>query len=170
MPRAANATALEVDDDDRFQRREWRIQRVSWLVLGLVLLAALLGAFGGGPLAHATAGASGIPAVLDYDRFLRFASPTELRLILDPSAIRPDGVAHVWLPHRYLDRVDVRRVTPEPQRVTGGASGVMYEFLLTPGQAGVISMVVQPERAGMLAGQIVLADRRGLTFRQFVYP
>lgn len=170
MARAADASGLQVGDDERFQRREWKVQRVGWAVLVLVLLAGLLGAFGGGVVAHATASSAGVPAVLDYERFVRFAAPTELRVVLDPSAIRPDGAAHLWLPHRYLDHVDVERVRPEPQRVTGGASGVIYEFLLTPGQAGVISLVVRPDRAGVLTGQLVLADRRGLTFRQFVYP
>jgi hypothetical protein len=170
MARAADASGLQVGDDERFQRREWKIQRVAWVVLGLVLLGGLLGAFGGGVAAHATASSAGVPAVLDYDRLVRFSAPTELRVVLDPTAIRPDGVAHLWLPHRYLRHVEVDRVTPEPQRVIGGASGVIYEFVLTPGQAGIISVVVRPTRAGVLAGQLVLADRRGLSFRQFVYP
>ena len=134
------------------------------------LLAGLLGLFGGGPLAHATARAGGVPVSLDYDRFIRFGSPNELRLTLDPSAIGGDGAARLWLPHRYLDRVEIDRITPEPENTSGGATGVMYEFLVTPGQPAVISMMVKAEHAGPLQGEVLLPDRRGVTFSQFVYP
>ena len=170
MARTAQPPELEVDRDERFQRREWRIQRISWVLVTLIIVAGLLGAFGGGPLAHATASASGVPIRLDYDRTVRYEVPSELRIILDPSAIRPDGVTQLWLPHRYLDHVAIEQVTPQPVRTIGGASGALYEFHLTPGQAAVVSFTVKPRRAGMIDGQLVLPDRRGLSFRQFVFP
>ncbi|HVF07519.1 MAG TPA: hypothetical protein VNC60_02985, partial [Actinomycetota bacterium] len=93
MPRAAQATGLEVDRDEQFQRREWLVQRISWGMLTGVIILGLLGGFGGGPLAHATASDTGVPIRLDYDRMVRLGAISHLRLVLDPTAIRPDGIA-----------------------------------------------------------------------------
>src|SRR3712207_4138009 len=41
---------LEVAEDLTFQRREWAAQRVGWVLLALVIAAALAGLLGRGPL------------------------------------------------------------------------------------------------------------------------
>src|SRR5690606_26776772 len=48
----------------RHHRAAWRLERVAWGVMALLLLATLLGAFGGGPLSHARSSAG--PASLEY--------------------------------------------------------------------------------------------------------
>ena len=52
---------LELNQDLAFQYREWAVQRGSRWVLAVFVIAAALGAFGGGPLTHARAGAPGSP-------------------------------------------------------------------------------------------------------------
>lgn len=47
---------LEISQDLEFQKRSWTIQRVGWVVIALLILAGLLGVFGKGIAADATAG------------------------------------------------------------------------------------------------------------------
>jgi hypothetical protein len=53
------------------QRREWRVDRVGWVVMGLILVAGLLGVWGGGLLGSVTATGSDGRVLVDYDRFVR---------------------------------------------------------------------------------------------------
>lgn len=42
--------ALEIEEDLRLQHRLWTAERVGWLMVGVLVLAALAGLFGTGPL------------------------------------------------------------------------------------------------------------------------
>ena len=68
---------LELHQDPRFTRRIAAIQRAGWVVMGLVIAAALLGLFGAGPLSRATAEAADGTLRLEYDRFGRLSAPGE---------------------------------------------------------------------------------------------
>lgn len=45
--------SLQIREDPAFQHRQWRVQRVGWLTIGLLLVLALAGVFGKGPASHA---------------------------------------------------------------------------------------------------------------------
>lgn len=40
---------LELTEDFTFEQREWKVQRLGWLIMGLSTALALLGLFGPGP-------------------------------------------------------------------------------------------------------------------------
>ena len=60
---------LEISQDLTFQRRSWIVQRVGWVMLALLILAALGGLFGPGPLSRARAGPHDGPLWVEYQRF-----------------------------------------------------------------------------------------------------
>lgn len=35
--------SIQLDDDMRFQRRSWAVERVGWTVMGVAIVAAVLG-------------------------------------------------------------------------------------------------------------------------------
>lgn len=127
MSSVSRVGSLEVGEDLEFQRRMWAIQRVAWAVMGLLLLLALLGLFGPGPLSSARVGDRGDPARLEYRRFERLASPTTLRVQVAPGAAR-EGTVQVALDRRYLEGVRVQRVTPEPDQVEAEGDRLLYGF------------------------------------------
>jgi hypothetical protein len=45
---------LEVEQDLDFQQRTWALERAGWIVMLLIIAAALAGFFGGGPLSPTT--------------------------------------------------------------------------------------------------------------------
>jgi hypothetical protein len=65
---------MEVNADIEFQRRVWRVQRIGWLIIAAVIVAALLGVFGGGPLSRAAVQGDGLR--LEYERFARLQQST----------------------------------------------------------------------------------------------
>src|SRR5688500_11374240 len=61
--------AIEVDQDLDHVRSLWRVQRVGWVIMLLLVIGGLLGLFGKGPLAEHQVQTNGL--TLDYDRFAR---------------------------------------------------------------------------------------------------
>jgi hypothetical protein len=100
---------LEVNEDLTFQRRSWVMQRVGWVVMTLVMLAALVGLFGGAGALGGEAQASSEDAAVSvsYERFLRFMKPTTLQIQLSQEAGKERKVS-IWLEREYLDEFQVQ--------------------------------------------------------------
>jgi uncharacterized protein (DUF58 family) len=121
---STSKSSLEVDEDRPWQERFWTAQRVAWVVMGLFVLAALLGVTGsGGPLASTSAQAAG--ASIDYPRITRWQADEPVTVRLPPSA---SGSVDVELSNGFVDRFTVESVHPEPSRVTASGSGHRYSF------------------------------------------
>jgi hypothetical protein len=160
--------ALEQDAD--FQRRSWALQRLGWAIMGLLILAALLGLFGGGPLSSITARSQDGSLTLQYDRFWRWQSPMILRVTVRPIT-QHAGQVHIWLNRAYLEGVSIEQVQPLPQRVEAGAERLTYIFSLSQvDQPTEIHFTVEPQRPGRIAGQLGLTDSTSLQFAHFIYP
>jgi hypothetical protein len=110
---------LEIEQNLAQQRREWTIQRIGWVVMVLLALAALLGLFGGGPFSEGTAGDRDGPLWVEYPRFARLQAPAELRLHVGSEAV-PGNEARVWLDRDFIENVQIQHITPEPDRVELG--------------------------------------------------
>jgi hypothetical protein len=161
---------LEIDQDLAFQQRAWTVQRIGWASIALLILAALLGLFGPGPLSNATAGAPGADLWLEYERFERFKAPTTLRVNVGPGAVR-DGVVRITLDRAYLDQVQVEQVMPQPESVETGPDRFTYTFKLNdPAQPTAITFHLNPQAIGRLSGRVGLDGEQAIGFDQFVYP
>lgn len=158
---------LEIDQDMPFQERMWRAQRVGWAIMALLLVAALLGAFGTGLLSRATAESG--PLQVQYDRFVRFESPAQLEVRVAPGAAGDD--VRVTLSHEYLRHLLVEHITPQPEQVLDGGGRLTYVFALAgAGEPAEITFHLRPERPGLLHAQVGLTDGQPTSFTQFVYP
>ena len=159
---------LEIGQDLKFQRREWTVQRVAWVVIGLILVAGLLGLFGSGPLSDAATEAG--PLRLDYGRFERKHRPTELRVQVAGDATQ-QGRFELWLSQPYLDGVDIRSINPEPEQTRAGADRTVYVFQVgDPGRPANVGFDVEPAQIGRLRGRVGLVGGPEVEFGQFVYP
>ena len=61
MAEESHSGDLELDQDLIFERRTWTVERVAWVIMALVGLAALAGLLGPGPLSETTSGEQGGP-------------------------------------------------------------------------------------------------------------
>jgi hypothetical protein len=168
MPEIQRVKDLEIAEDLAFQERSWVVQRVGWVVMGLLALAGLLGLLGAGLLSGAKAGEPGDPLWLEYDRFERFQSPTQLQVHFIPKQV---GQVRIWLDRDYLEQVQLQQVSPQPLRVEAAADHWVYVFRATqPNQATAVTFFFQPQHIGSLSGSIGLEAQETLDFSQFVYP
>lgn len=161
---------LELNQDLRFEERSWRVQRIGWSLFGLLLLASLLGLFGGpGPLSSSTLG-EGTALRLDYERFTRHNDTTTLIFELGPGAV-PGDEARIWLNGDYLAAIQIERIEPEPARVVleAGRTNLLFQ-IGEAGTAGRISIHLKPQSLGWHRIQAGLEGGPTYELGQFVYP
>ncbi len=164
---------LEVNEDLKFQRRDWAVQRVGWVAMALVALVALLGFFGGTGALRGEAKATNEDAVVSvsYERFLRFMKPTTLQIQLGQEAGK-EGKVSAWLDRRYLDGLQVQQITPQPDSAKAGPEKLTYVFEVDdPNGTTTVSFDLLPEqKVGVLKGRVGIGDGEPVSFGQFVYP
>jgi hypothetical protein len=159
--------ALDLDEDYEAQKRAWLVQRIGWCVLAMVLLAAVLGGFGPGPLGSVTElDSSGLR--LKYDRFVRYEAPATMRLELPASA---DDEQDFFLDASWLHGVHLESIQPEPIRAQAEGKRVRYTMRVQRrGSATPVSLHYEADAPGSLAGNVGIKGGTPLRISQFVYP
>lgn len=160
--------SIELAQDMEFQHRNWNAQRIGWVALALVLVAAIAGLWGSGPASNADLAAADGSFRIEYQRFTRFKTPTQLRIRFTPQSVHANEV-RVWLAARYALELFPRHVVPMPRLVEAGAHRVTYVFAAEAGRGGHITFDLQPQGIGAVEAQVGVSET-ALDFRQFVYP
>jgi hypothetical protein len=163
---ATKHDGLQIDDDLRFQRRTWRIQRIGWIAFALLVLAGLLGVFGSGPLSRAEATGEGVR--IEYDRFARLQSSATLRITIDPAAVR-DGAIRLVLAGDYIHNAQIQYSTLPVHGIA--SDGIVLGAEVGGGALSLIAAVhLTFERAGAMRARIGLVGRRPAELTHWVYP
>ncbi|WP_375417979.1 hypothetical protein [uncultured Hymenobacter sp.] len=163
---------LELDHDEKFQSRSYRVQVVAWVLLLLFLVAGVLGIFGSGPLSDAEAGRSGDVIRAEYERFGRLDTPLLTKVFVGRGGADADGRVRLWVSKNYLDQVAGEQITPLPEATLTAADHSVFVFQLTDAQQPVdVVFYLNTETMGRLHGQIGLVGRPDtLQIKQFIYP
>ena len=156
---------LEIDQDLDFQRLEWRIQRIGWIVMLLIVVAALTGAFGKGPLAHTRATASDGSFTIEYDRLVRHSSATTLTFNI---ARPPHDTIGIWFESQYINGIDVEDIIPSPIRTASGDGTITYYFEARAG--ATITIEYEPDDVGRRRTRAGIENGASMHVRQFVFP
>jgi hypothetical protein len=170
MPNLPRVGDLEIEHDMDFQRREWKIQRAGWAFMVLVIIAALLGLLGHGPLSRTSASDPDGVLTVEYERFVHYHKPLTLRFHISGTATNKDDL-RLWVDRSYLDALDIHSITPEPERVEAGVDRHLFVFrVLDRDRPTGIVFHGEMDRVGSVQGAAGVADREPARFRQFVYP
>jgi len=149
--------------------REWRWQRVGWILLGGLVVAGLAGLLGDGPLSSTSSSSIDGAVQASFDRFLHRSDPSVVTLrISDPAKGAPIDM-HVN--SEFLYRVRILRLTPEPASEIADPTGITFQFAASPRASSVeIAVHLEPEKWGTLQGDFRLSDGSQVHVAQFVYP
>lgn len=166
---AKTAKGIEIDEDRAHQRREWRIERVGWVAMAALVLAALLGLLGDGPIGETTAGTRDALRV-EYNRLQRAAAPTEYRFAVQPALAR-DGRVRLRLEDALLEEVHLRAIVPEPASTRAGPGYTEFTFDVGAGDSPArIVFDFEPTSFGRVTGRVVAEGAPPITLDQFVFP
>lgn len=157
-------SGLQIDEALDFQKRFHVVQRVTWWVLALVPVAAVLGLFGGGLLSERTAGGDAAGVTVRYDRFARITADTQFELQLT----RADGPTTVTISRALLDLYRIGEIRPEPERVVTRADSIDYVFAASAN--GTVLLAVKPDSVGSSSGTVTVAGGAPVRINQFIFP
>jgi hypothetical protein len=125
-----------VREDMRFQTVMWTLERVAWVLLALVPLAALAGIFSHGPLSHKTARAADSSLSLRYEHFQRMTVQT--RFVIRMPSVQNEEVK-LRLSPSFQRIYDIQSMQPEPLRSSAGADGL--ELYFSPASGGLAAVI-----------------------------
>lgn len=154
-----------VQEDMRFQRRSWAVERGGWIVLAVIALAGLTGVFGTGPLSwqHVSAG----PLSVHYDRFQRRTRLAPFRFDITHS---PGAEVTVKLDGGFARDFDVSSVEPQPVRSAAGPDGLTLTFAAQSGKASSIVIWAHSHHYGLTTITAAVDGGTRASFWIFVYP
>lgn len=159
---------LEVEYDEAFHQRMWRVRRVGWLGMVLLVLAGVGGLLGGGPMSRAEVlDPHGLR--IEHARFARAEAPQTLQAHIPAPAA--DGY-RLAVSREFLDRVRIDSVVPHPLRAEALVDRVVYVFAgqSPTAAAAVATFHFTPRSMGLVRASFGVPGLAPLTIWMLVYP
>lgn len=129
-----------LEKDLPFEKSEWPVLRIGWALMGMFLLAGILGFLGTGIFTEKKAATKDF--VLHYDKYLRYSMSSEINL--KTRGLGPDS--SVFINSDYFRNVVMTEVNPEPATVDQSEGWMRFRFSSrTPTE---ITIHIQPIRSG----------------------
>jgi len=152
---------VEIDEDLSFQSSMWRFQRWGWKFFSLVLVAALAGLFGSGPLASSAISRDSVSVL--FDRFQRSTAESSLQIHIAPW---PAEGLSVKISRPLAD--SFTSIVPAPDVVRLSSQEATYAFLPTR-QGSEVRFLLRAGSPGWSTHIVKVHDRE---FRLWilVYP
>ena len=152
---------IELDESLRAHVRSWKLQRVGWVLMLLIVVAALFGLCGGGPLSYRTKTANN--DTLQYEYFLRYRGHAQLKLQMQHQT----DTTRVGFPMAYWKGFQVEKITPEPFDTQLNNDSIVYFFKGV--ERGLIQFYVTPENRGT-TGCKMTVNNETFPISHFIYP
>lgn len=156
-------------DNQRFQRREWRFQRIGWIVMLLFLISGILGFAGPGLFSYVTTGHDGDPVRLSYHRFEHWNHESVMELTLDPRAVH-NGEARIWITSELFHKIELKQIHPAPAKTEAAHDRITYTFAISDTSAPLsVQISYEPDAPGLTRARLG-TDGYATDFWQWVYP
>ena len=140
-------------------------QRIGFVIMSLLILAALLGFFGSGFFSQTIK--TNADLTITYEKFIRQQASTVINISLNSQC---DKESILSLDKTFFKNVSLKSITPTPSKEISTNNSIQYIFLCDNATAGIqIVMVLEPETFGLLRGSMYVNNNQ-IQLSQFVYP
>jgi len=157
-------------DDIGFQRKEWTAQRVGWALLFLLVLAALAGVFGAGPLSETTASAEDGTVEVEYERFIRHVGTTTMTVAFGPGTVE-NGKAQLYISRDLATGWRIENVSPAPSTESSSDKWLIYEFDVLGDTPPEVKLLYRGDGFGRHTGALHAGTGTGpVRLWQWIYP
>lgn len=150
------------------EHRQWRVSQVARVVLALVIVAAVVGFFGPGPVSWTEASDGALTA--SYERFTRRGGTSALRIEVGPEAATQEAF-EVRIDRSYLSNFEITSITPEPDSARTTGTWITYTFKTDdPGEGLEVTYSLTPTGLWAADGEIALPTGETVSLSHFIYP
>ncbi len=150
-----------------FLRKELVFQRAGWGLVVLILLGAVAGLFGTGPLSATKSTGDGVS--VEYERFIRHKGQAEIVVTLGAAAVA-DGSATVHVSQNLVDDMRIDDIQPEPASVVSTGDDVSFTFEANADSPPTLTFRYRPEAMGATSGSIRTDAAGTADIWQLAYP
>lgn len=163
----ATAPAGVADTVTGFQRRMWRAQRIAWVVMATVIVAAAMGAFGDGPLSATERRSASGATTIAYHRVVRAQAPFDLEL--RAAGTTGDRITVAVAPSlaRHFDAV---RLVPDADTEIAAGDAMLWRVATVRGGPVRIRLTAEVRTVGLLRGAVRLGADDGVPVTLLVLP
>lgn len=152
---------LELDEKIDMHIKGWKVQRVGWVLVLAIMLAAALGVFGHGIFSKKVVHLEN--AQITYERFFRYEAEMEVRFIVAGSA----APTQISFSQDYLKNMRIEQIVPEPKENFTRSGSVFFVFGEdTPVE---VTFYLMAKKAGTLQGEVGV-NNANFHLSQFIYP
>jgi hypothetical protein len=137
--------------------------------MALILLAALLGLLGPGPISYSNLLTPDGKLAVEYYAIERYEAPTQLRI-----RIRPAGdeiTVRLAISRTFTDNITPQNIAPEPESVEIERDRIVYSFRVSElDERALVIYRFKHNELGRLRYEVGLADGASLAISQFICP
>jgi hypothetical protein len=159
---------LEIEQDLPFQYRNWRIERISWIIIALIIVAACFGAFGHHTLVRVKGQTPSGQLSIEYDRFARYESNTEISIFVETNDAS-QKLFRLWMDDGYFNALRVVDIMPLPVRGEASEGRRAFVFQVDGGRF-TARLLVQFQSIGIITGIISGNDGEQISLKHMVWP
>ena len=156
-----------IQENMPMQQRVWRFERVGWYVLVLIVLLALAGLFGNGPLSDAEVMSQDGRLKVEYQRLSR--SGTTDNLFITVQGI-PGQPVTVELEGSLLRKASIETIQPEPQMSMSHGPALLLQLGTSKDGRATLYLTLRSEHVGTLEGIVRAGPQSAVNFSTFLYP
>jgi hypothetical protein len=164
-----NVGDLEIDEDLKFEKWQWTVERIGWVIMVGIVIAALVGAFGRGPLSKRSSLSTDDTLSIEYDHFGRLNAQTDVRFQIAEGAVSNSLL--LWLDRQYMASFEVKEISPSPERMDLSDDRITLVYRV-PKAASLlrVHLILEPVEMGSVKGSAGIVGKEPLSFSQFIYP
>ncbi|MGS7251020.1 hypothetical protein HG549_11315 [Pseudomonas sp. SK] len=156
-----------VEEDMRMQQRVWRFERVGWYMLVVIVLLALAGLFGNGPLSDAQVASDDGRVRVDYQRLSRSGTTDNLRITVRGT---PGEPVQVVLGGSLLREASIETMQPQPQLSRSHGQSLLLQLGTSHDGMATLYLTLRSEHVGRLEGVVRAGQDSTVQFATFLYP
>lgn len=149
------------------QKRVWRFERVGWYVLVIIVLLALAGLFGNGPLSDAEVVSQDGRLKVEYQRLSRSGTTDNLFITIQGSPRQP---VMLELEGSLLREASIETMQPEPQVSMSHGPALLLQLGTSKDGMATLYLTLRSEHVGSLEGVVRSDSNTEVHFSTFLYP
>jgi len=129
-----------IEKEYKFQKIEWPVFRVGWVIMAVFLITGIAGLFGSGALSERKE--ENTEASVEYEQLLRYSVESKVFILLK----KPLADSTLSINADYIKAMKIDKVIPEPIAMELNDSMLKYRFANTDIEE--ISLILKPIDTG----------------------